>query len=66
MPNTSGRDRCAAHFSYMSSAVSPYGPNPAWGARAGMSEETLRRLDANGKLGVTRRRILGLPDTGTS
>ena len=24
--------------------------SPAWGARAGMSEETLRRLDAEGKL----------------
>jgi hypothetical protein len=65
MPNTSGHDRRAAHFSYISSAVSPHGANPTWGERAGMSEETLRRLDAEGKLGVTRRRILGLPDEGT-
>ena len=32
---------------------------------AGLSEETLKRLDVEGKLGVVRRRILGLPDAGT-
>ena len=35
------------------------------GSRAGLSEATLRRLDREGKLGLQRRRILGLPDTGT-
>ena len=30
-----------------------------------MREATLRRLDREGKLGLQRRRILGLPDTGT-
>ena len=34
----------------------------AGGAKAGLSEATLRRLDSEGKLGVQRRRILGLPD----
>ena len=29
-----------------------------------ISKETLRRLDAEGKLGIQRRRILGLPDEG--
>ena len=28
------------------------------------SRATLRRLEAAGKLGLTRRRILGLPDEG--
>ena len=37
----------------------------AGGAKAGLSEATLRRLDSEGKLGLQRRRILGLPDTGT-
>ena len=37
----------------------------AGGAKAGLSEATLRRVDSEGKLGVQRRRILGLPDTGT-
>jgi hypothetical protein len=38
---------------------------PSWGPVAGLSEETLKRLDVEGKLGVVRRRILGLPDAGT-
>ena len=39
----------------------------AWagGPVAGLSEETLKRLDGEGKLGLRRRRILGLPDEGT-
>jgi hypothetical protein len=61
--NTSGRDRCGAHFSYASSGRQ--GNTQEWGATAGLSEETLRRLDREGKLGVVRRRILGLPDEGT-
>ena len=38
----------------------------AWagGPVAGLSEETLKRLDGEGKLGLQRRRILGLPDAG--
>jgi len=32
---------------------------------AGLSEETLKRLDGEGKLGLQRRRVLGLPDEGT-
>jgi hypothetical protein len=65
MPNTSGLARRGAHFAYRSSECYTDGRNPGWGPRAGLDEATLRRLDAQGKLGVVRRRILGLPDTGT-
>ena len=41
------------------------GRAPSWGPRAGLSEATLRRLAAAGKLGLARRRLLGLPDAGT-
>ena len=37
----------------------------AGGPVAGLSEDTLKRLDGEGKLGLQRRRILGLPDEGT-
>jgi hypothetical protein len=64
MPNTSGLDWRRAYFVYRSSGR--FWPQlPAWGATAGLSEATLRRLDSEGKLGLQRRRILGLPDTGT-
>ena len=36
-----------------------------FGDTCGLSKATLLRLDAEGKLGVVRRRILGLPDSGT-
>ena len=62
MANTSGQDRRTAHFAYSSSGLSGA---PSWGAKAGLSEETLRRLAAEGKLTISRRRILGLPDEGT-
>ena len=54
------------YFGYRSSeSFGASGRAPQWGPAAGMSEGTLRRLDSEGKLGVVRRRILGLPDTGT-
>ena len=63
MPNTSGRHRCTAQFSYRSSeCYGAEGRQPSWGARAGLTEATLRRLADAGCLGVIRRRILGLPD----
>jgi ectoine hydroxylase-related dioxygenase (phytanoyl-CoA dioxygenase family) len=63
MPNTSGVDRRCAYFGYRSSGR--FWPQlPVWGEAAGLSEETLKRLDGEGKLGVQRRRILGLPDEG--
>ena len=37
----------------------------SFGDTCGLSKATLLRLDAEGKLGVVRRRILGLPDSGT-
>jgi|EP01047_Picozoa_sp_COSAG01_P002032 ectoine hydroxylase-related dioxygenase (phytanoyl-CoA dioxygenase family) len=44
MPNTSGVDRRCAYFAYRSSGR--YWPElPKWGSAAGLSEETLRRLD---------------------
>jgi len=65
MPNTSGRDRCSCQFSYRSSECSgAESREPSWGPRAGLSERALRRLAAEGRLGVARRRILGLPDAG--
>ena len=72
MPNLSGSDRCGAHFSYRSSECYPRGEgtglesrNMPFGDTCGLSKATLLRLDAEGKLGVVRRRILGLPDLGT-
>eukprot|EP01050_Picozoa_sp_SAG11_P013797 SAG11_NODE_1639_length_4533_cov_5.684484_3_plen_412_part_00 len=64
MPNTSGVDRRCAYFVYRSSGRL-WPQLPEWGPVGGLSEATLRRLDSEGKLGVQRRRILGLPDTGT-
>ena len=58
-----GLDRCGAHYAYSSSGKQ--GNAQEWGPKAGLSEATLRRLDSQGKLGVVRRRILGLPDAGT-
>lgn len=49
MPNTSGLARRGAHFSYRSSECFTDGRSPSWGATAGISEATLRRLDAGGK-----------------
>ena len=64
MPNTSGMDRRCAYFVYRSSGR--FWPQlPAWGPTAGLTEVSLRRLDSEGKLDIQRRRILGLPDTGT-
>jgi hypothetical protein len=64
MPNTSGIDRRCAYFGYRSSGR--FWPQlPTWGPVAGLSESTLARLDREGKLGIVRRRILGLPDVGT-
>ena len=64
MPNTSGVDRRCAYFGFRSSGR--FWPQlPKWGPVAGLSEEALTRLDSEGKLGVVRRRILGLPDVGT-
>ena len=67
MPNTSGADRRCAYFGYRSSGrfLGTSAHAPRWGPVAGLSEAALRRLDREGKLGVQRRRILGLPDTGT-
>jgi ectoine hydroxylase-related dioxygenase (phytanoyl-CoA dioxygenase family) len=56
--NHSGHDRRGAHFTYRSSGAASQGGRP------GLSEATLWRLEAEGKLGVLRRRILGLQDTG--
>ena len=56
--NVSGQDRRAAHFTYRSSAAA------SQSGQHGLSESTLGRLAAEGKLGVQRRRILGLPDEG--
>jgi hypothetical protein len=72
MPNTSGRPRRSCYCLYRSSenrGATGEGRNPTWpapgGARAGIPEHMLRRLDSEGKLGIQRRRILGLPDKGT-
>jgi hypothetical protein len=72
MPNTSGQARRSCYSLYRSSenrGSLTEGRNPTWpapgGTRAGIPEQTLRRLDREGKLGIQRRRILGLPDTGT-
>jgi ectoine hydroxylase-related dioxygenase (phytanoyl-CoA dioxygenase family) len=66
MPNTSGAARRCCHASYRSSeCAGADGRTPSWGPRAGLSEATLRRLAAAGKLGLARRRLLGLPDAGT-
>jgi ectoine hydroxylase-related dioxygenase (phytanoyl-CoA dioxygenase family) len=56
--NRSGHDRRGAHFNYCSSGARDFDAQPK------LSEATLRRLEAEGKLGVERREILGLPDTG--
>ena len=64
MPNTSGQDRRCAYFNYRSSGRT-YPAVDTWGPCFGLSEDTLRRLDREGKLGLQRRRILGLPDSGT-
>lgn len=46
MPNTSGRPRCGAHFSYRSSeCAGANARSPSWGARAGLSEGKLRELE---------------------
>lgn len=56
--NTSGRDRCGAHFNYACTGARELDKAPK------LCEATLRRLEAEGKLGTERRRILGLQDTG--
>ena len=72
MPNTSSQPRRSCYSLYRSSenrGSLTEGRNPTWPelgeTRAGIPEAMLRRLDSEGKLGVQRRRILGLPDTGT-
>jgi ectoine hydroxylase-related dioxygenase (phytanoyl-CoA dioxygenase family) len=65
MPNTSGSERRTALFNFWSSGVGGWAESVRlWGPRPGLSEPTLRRLAAHGKLGRTRRRLLGLPDAG--
>ena len=63
MPNTSGQPRRTALYSYRSTGLE-LGPR-RWQALPGLSESTLRRLAAEGKLSRLRRRVLGLPDEGT-
>ena len=52
LANTSGQDRRTAHFAYSSSGLSGA---PSWGAKAGLSEETLRRPE--GLNTVTRLKV---------
>ena len=65
-----GRSRCTVEIDYQSSETPYTGPRAAvWGdvcggARVGITERTLRRLAAAGRLPVARRRLLGLPDEG--
>ena len=68
-----GNPSCARHVSSVLSSVCVQPPIDrlsvrgagAGGPVAGLSEETLKRLDGEGKLSLQRRRILGLPDEGT-
>eukprot|EP01048_Picozoa_sp_COSAG05_P000254 COSAG05_NODE_7_length_42457_cov_58.929152_11_plen_84_part_00 len=66
-----GRSRCTVQTNFQSSSYnwgSVEGREQTWRNldRGDMpSRETLRRLEAEGKLGLTRRRILGLPDEGS-
>eukprot|EP01047_Picozoa_sp_COSAG01_P055561 COSAG01_NODE_6200_length_3797_cov_318.655760_4_plen_285_part_00 len=58
MPNTSGEDRRGVILGYRSSQTASVGH------ACGVSDSTLRRLDARGLLPVVRRRLMGLPDVG--
>ena len=60
-----GASRCTVQVDYRSSETPYRGPRDFhWGAKAAISEPTLRRLAAQGKLPVSRRRLFGLPDHG--
>ena len=66
-----GSSRCTVEIDYRSSET-PYSGSStgrAWGdvclgKRVGVTEKVLRRLAKEGRLPVSRRRMLGLPDEG--
>jgi hypothetical protein len=75
MPNTvtergrgggcDGRSRCTVETDYRSAGALG-GSSPGWenASGVGFSRATLQRLEREGMLGLTRRRLLGLPDEG--
>ena len=48
----------------LQSTIAPAWSDVASGARVGVAERTLRRLAAEGRLPMSRHRLLGLPDDG--
>ena len=65
-----GKSRCTIEIDYRSSET-PYsgGRDPQWGdvalgKRVGVTERVLRKMAGEGRLPVSRRRMLGLPDEG--
>ena len=70
LPNVSGQDRRTTFTAYRSSSAS--GKSGGWPAGTkgqrgpgGLTLETLRRLDSEGKLSKPRRVLLGLPSEGS-
>ena len=65
-----GRSRCTIEIDYRSSETPYSGSRGAeWGdvalgKRVGVTERVLRKLAREGRLPVSRRRMLGLPDEG--
>ena len=59
-----GRSRCTVETDYRTTGGLG-GTTPTWAnADGAISRETLQRLECEGQLGLTRRRILALPDEG--
>ena len=59
-----GRSRCTVEVDYRTSGGLG-GVSPSWqNADGAIARGTFQRLDAEGRLGRTRRRLLGLPDEG--